>query len=244
MSSQPILRTDQHRGLPVAVTVYEPDTSSLSCSGHAVLGSLNTCYNSSWDYYSVDECTVPTLLAATLSATATSSTAAATSTSASATASGAAGQAGAGGLSLSAGGLVGVVLGCTVGTAALLVGAFMLLRRRRSTSGRAAAAAAVAGAGSTPSVEQVQKAPPSGGGGGGGSGMSPGLSDWRMAPGYSAGSSSTMEQRGAGATYGKWHEVSEQGLAEAAYDSHFPVSRNVELPAEPAPNELSSHRYH
>lgn len=113
-------------GSLIAVTVYEPDTNSLSCSGQAFLGSLNTCYNSSWEYYSVDECTVPTLLAATLSATASSTTATA-STSATASASSHGGS-----LSLSAGAVVGIVLGCTVGTACILVAVFMILRRRGS----------------------------------------------------------------------------------------------------------------
>ncbi|KUI55327.1 hypothetical protein VP1G_02670 [Cytospora mali] len=40
-----------------APTVYQNDTTSDTCSGAAYLGYISKCYNTSWAYYSIDQCT-------------------------------------------------------------------------------------------------------------------------------------------------------------------------------------------
>jgi hypothetical protein len=50
------------------VTIYGADTTSDICSGAAIVATLATCYDSSWVFYSIDECTVPSGSSATGSA--------------------------------------------------------------------------------------------------------------------------------------------------------------------------------
>lgn len=122
-----------------AITIYQADETAQPCSGYAVLGSVNTCYNTSWAYYSVDNCDIPALLSIALTAsqtstrTATSETAnslsgsqtAATSSSPSTS------VAASGGVDLGGGDVAGIVIGCIAGTAIILSGIWFLMRRRR-----------------------------------------------------------------------------------------------------------------
>lgn len=109
------------------VTVYQPDTNELSCSGQAVLGAINICYNTSWAYYSVDNCDIPSLLSDAL-ATATSTSASSGTSSAASTTP----TQSTTGVGLTSGGVAGIVIGCIAGTAAVLATIWFVMGRRRA----------------------------------------------------------------------------------------------------------------
>ncbi|KAF2798848.1 hypothetical protein K505DRAFT_414074 [Melanomma pulvis-pyrius CBS 109.77] len=78
------------------VTLYGPDTGSDPCSADIlILGKIGACYNSTWDYYSIDGCDIPTItpsatplvLPSSMSTISSSSSSTSTSTSTSASAS-------------------------------------------------------------------------------------------------------------------------------------------------------------
>ncbi|CAN8106577.1 unnamed protein product [Discula destructiva] len=116
------------------ITIYQPDTNELTCSGYPVLGSLNTCYNSSWAYYSLDYCDIPDGLSSASSSS--SSTAVATSSAAQSTTD----TTDTVPASLTAGDVAGVALGCIAGTAAVLGMVWFMMRRRRVAEQQARAA--------------------------------------------------------------------------------------------------------
>lgn len=97
------------------------------CSGYAVLGSTNTCYNTSWAYYSVDNCDIPALLSIALTASSTSTRTAAAQT---ATAASTTSQTASGGVNLRGGEIAGIVIGCIAGTALVLAGIWFFMRKR------------------------------------------------------------------------------------------------------------------
>lgn len=53
-------------------TIYQPDTTSDTCSGYAIVASIATCYNTSWAYYSIDMCSKAAATSTSSSSTATS----------------------------------------------------------------------------------------------------------------------------------------------------------------------------
>lgn len=112
------------------VTIYQADTTLQPCSGYAVLGSVNTCYNTSWAYYSVDNCDIPALLSIALTASKTSTRTAATEA---ATAASTTSAAASGGVNLNGGDVAGIVIGCIAGTALILAGIWFLMRKRAVT---------------------------------------------------------------------------------------------------------------
>lgn len=86
----------------LAATIYQANTDSDTCSGYAVIASVATCYNTSWIYYSIDECSRD---AASTSATDSSSTATSSATSSSASG------------NVSGGAIAGAVVGSVCGLA-------------------------------------------------------------------------------------------------------------------------------
>lgn len=58
-----------------AATIYQNNTNSYTCSGAAYIAYISRCYNTSWAYYSIDQCTPVT----SGSSPSTSSTSASTS---------------------------------------------------------------------------------------------------------------------------------------------------------------------
>lgn len=45
-----------------AVTLYGPDTTADPCSADIlIVGKIGTCYNSTWAYYSIDGCDIPSV---------------------------------------------------------------------------------------------------------------------------------------------------------------------------------------
>lgn len=47
-----------------AATIYQSNANDLTCSGSPEVASIGTCYNTSWIYYSIDECSSVTTAAA------------------------------------------------------------------------------------------------------------------------------------------------------------------------------------
>lgn len=103
---------------PHSVTLYGPD--SVVCSGFVFAASLNVCYNTSWTYYSVDGCSVPSISSSTPTSTSTSSSVTVTASTSSS------GKT----PSLSGGALAGVIVVAIVAAAAIAVAAIFFLGRR------------------------------------------------------------------------------------------------------------------
>ncbi|CRG85475.1 hypothetical protein PISL3812_02531 [Talaromyces islandicus] len=104
------------------VTIYHKDaTAGSPCSDPApILANLGQCYNSSWVYFSIDNCVQPDTTTSSSGATATASTAAASSSS---------------GNSTNVGAIVGGVVGGVCGLGLIALAAwFLWLRDGRSRS--------------------------------------------------------------------------------------------------------------
>ncbi|KAF4538207.1 uncharacterized protein LTHEOB_10977 [Lasiodiplodia theobromae] len=101
------------------VTIYGSNSNSLSCSSEAIqVAELATCYNTSWVYYSIDQCISPKDIASTTSSSSTST--ASSSSSASGNSS-----------SSSTGAIAGGVVGGVAGLALIAGALFYFLRKRR-----------------------------------------------------------------------------------------------------------------
>jgi len=129
-----------------AVTLYGDDTTEETCSATLkITAQPAVCYNSTWQYYSVDLCTPPSLIPTSATASPLATGTAATNT-------------GGGNVGAIVGGVVGgVVFLAAVGTAALWFLSIRPKRRRRQAEEEAAAAAAAAAA---EEQERKWKAPP------------------------------------------------------------------------------------
>lgn len=199
------------------VTVYTPNTDERPCSGLAVVGELNKCYNTSWPYYSVDNCDVPTILSTTLSTSTagTAATATNTPTSAPSTTSGITG-----GPALSAGEVVGISLSCVAGTALIMLalGWSFLRRKVRRDEGDARPG--------KPALHATG-----------------GYGHTEMAT--SATNSQSFPTGGGGTTSAHIYEVPEQCVVEAGYNAHFPVaaSTNAEMYGVVPPGELPAQEH-
>lgn len=134
------------------VTLYGPD--SVVCSGSVFAASLNVCYNTTWTYYSVDGCTVPSISSSTPSSTSTSSSSSGTTTASSSSSSSS-------GPALSGGGLAGVIIVGIIALAAIVVAAIFFIgrRTRRLDRERLALEAAAADTESKPSPPKEGDAP-------------------------------------------------------------------------------------
>lgn len=135
-----------------AVTLYGTNVGSDPCSSETkIIGSIAVCYNTSWLYWSVDNCVKPSLIPTTTAVTPieTSSTAAATQTS------------GGGGGGTNVGAIVGGVIGGVAFLAMVAAGAlFFLWLQPKKKKKAAAAAAAAGGAAPTDRDEEDQKDKP------------------------------------------------------------------------------------
>lgn len=120
-----------------AATIYQNNTTSDTCSGAAYVAYISECYNTSWAYYSIDECTPLTSGSSSSSSSASGST----SDSTSATGSG-----------ISGGAIAGAIVGSVCGLGIIAATCVYLFwfrprqkereKRERQDAGVAAAAEA------------------------------------------------------------------------------------------------------
>lgn len=101
-----------------SVTIYGSNSNGLSCSSEAIqVAELATCYNTSWVYYSIDQCTSPKDITSTTSSSSTSTASSSSSASSDS--------------SSSAGAIAGGVVGGVAGLAFIAGALFYFLRKKK-----------------------------------------------------------------------------------------------------------------
>lgn len=104
-----------------AVTAYQANTDADVCSGFPFAIEVATCYNSSWIYYSIDNCNAAAVQSSSL--TSASASASATNNSSNNVSAKSTNHTGA---------IAGGVVGGVVGLALVLGGVFLYLRKKKA----------------------------------------------------------------------------------------------------------------